>query len=403
MGNYSLISSKRGKIAPYSPIRKFVPYLEEAKKKGIEVFEIHIGQPDLSTPKEILKNLRNFKGERLVYTNSLGPEELRKAWQKYFQDNNIHFELSEIIATIAGSEAILFAICAVCDPGEKILTFEPMYPNYLGYAVLAGITLEGVRLLPEKGYHLPPKKEIEKKIDKKTRAILFSNPNNPTGTVFTRQEIETIVKIAKKHNIFILSDETYREFVYDGKKHYSPISFPDGKDRTIILESVSKKFSACGARIGCLACKNKEIIEAVAKFAQARLSLPEAEAMAVIPLLKNSKKYTTKVAKEYKKRRDTVFSALKKIAGVFCLKPEGAFYIMVKLPVDDSEKFSKWLLTDFSYNKKTVMVAPGAGFYLTKGLGNNEVRIAFVLSSEKLKEAIALLKIALEKYQNENL
>jgi aspartate aminotransferase len=255
-----------------------------------------------------------------------------------------------------------------------------------------------LRTFAKNGFHLPSKKEIEKKISKKTRGILICNPNNPTGTVYEKEELKMLAEIAKKKNLFILSDEAYREFVFDGR-HHSMMNFPEIRDRVILLDSVSKRFSACGARIGCLASKNKKVIEGATKFAQARLSVPMVEQLAVIPLLKNSKKYTQKIVKEYKKRRDVVFTALEKIPGVFCLKPKGAFYIMVKLPIKDSDHFAKWFLTDFSWQRKTVMVAPASGFYATKNLGKDEVRIAFVLSVSKLKGAMEVFKKGLEKYK----
>ena len=401
--------SKRAEEAQFSPIRKFVPFLEKAKKRGVEVFELHIGQPDLETPKEILREIKNFKGKILSYTNSIGIEEVRKAWQKYYKDVGINLDTSEIIVTTGGSEAIFFAFATICNPGQEIIVFEPFYTNYNGYASIAGIKLVPVRTFAKNGFHLPSQKEIEKKINKKTRGILICNPNNPTGTVYKKEELKMIAKIAKRHNLFILSDEVYREFVYDGEKHYSMMDFPEIQDRVILLDSVSKRFSACGARIGCLASKNKKVIEGATKFAQARLSSPMVEQSAVIPLLKNSKKYTQKIVREYKRRRDTVFEALQKIPGIFCLKPKGAFYIIVKLPIKprsrdaslrgkDSDDFAKWLLTKFSFRGKTVMVASASGFYATKGLGKDEIRIAFVLSSKKLKEAMEVFKKGLEKY-----
>jgi len=390
--------SKRAEEAQFSPIRKFVPFLEAAKKKGIEVFELHIGQPDLETPKEILKEIKNFKGKILSYTNSIGIEEVRLAWQKYYRDFGINFDISEIIVTTGGSEAILFAFATICDPGQEIIVFEPFYTNYNGYASIAGVKLVPLRTFAKNGFHLPEKKEIEKKISKKTRGILICNPNNPTGTVYKKEELKMLAKIAKKYNLFILSDEVYREFVFDGEKHYSMANFPEIKNQVILLDSISKRFSACGARIGCLASKNKKVIEGATKFAQARLSVPQVEQLAVIPILKNSKKYTQKIVAEYRRRRDAVFAALQKIPGLFCLKPKGAFYITVKLPIKNSDDFTQWLLTDFSFKGKTVMVAPASGFYATKGLGKDEIRLAFVLSSQKLKEAMEIFKKGLEKY-----
>ena len=390
--------SKRAREAQFSPIRKFVPFLEEAKRKGIKVFELHIGQPDLETPEEILNEIKNFKGKILSYTNSLGILETRKAWQKYYKDFGIDFDISEIIVTVGGSEAILFAFATICSPGEEVIVFEPFYSNYNGYASISGIRLKPVRTFAENGFHLPPKKEILKKINRKTKGILICNPNNPTGTVYEKEELEMIAKIAKEKNLFVLSNETYREFVYDGKKHYSMMEFRGLQDRVILLDSVSKRFSACGARIGCLASKNKKVIEGATKFAQARLSPPMIEQLAVIPILINSKKYTGKIAKEYKDRRDEVFKSLQKIPGICCVKPSGAFYITVKLPIKNSDDFAKWLLTDFSFKGKTVMVAPGSGFYATPGAGKDEIRIAFVLSKAKLKEAMAVFSKALNEY-----
>ena len=391
--------SQRAQEAQFSPIRKFVPFLEEVKKKGIKVFELHIGQPDLKTPQEILKGIRRFKEKIIAYTPSDGISKVKAAWQKYYKDVGINFNLSEIIVTVGGSEAILFVFAAICNPGEEIIVFEPFYTNYNGYASVAGIKLVPLKTVIKTGFHLPSQKEIEEKITSRTKGILICNPNNPTGTVYSKKELKMVINIAKKYNLFILSDEVYREFVYDGEKHYSIMDFPDALSRAIILDSVSKRFSACGTRIGCLASKNKKVIEAVTKFAQARLSSPMVEQLAVVPLLEKSKKYTQKIIAEYKKRRDVVFEALRKISGVQCLKPKGAFYITVKLPIEDSEHFAKWLLTDFSFKGKTVMVAPASGFYATPGLGKEEIRIAFVLSSPKLKEAMDILKISLKEYQ----
>jgi aspartate aminotransferase len=391
--------SLRAKKTPFSPIRKFVPLLERVKKRGVKVYEIHIGQPDLSTPPLILRGIRKFREKRLVYTPSPGIEELRLAWQKYYRDLKINFNLGDILATVGGSEAIFFSFLAVCDPGDEILIFEPFYTTYNSYSFITGVKLVPITTFSKTGFHLPSREEIEKKITKKTRAFLICNPNNPTGTVYTKKELENIVEIAKKYNLFIISDETYREFVYDGEKHYSIMNFKEARTKAILLDSVSKGFSACGARIGCLASKNREVITAVTKFAQARLSLPHVEQKAVIPVLRNSKKYTKDVVAEYKRRRDTVFEELQKIPGIECQKPKGAFYIIVKLPIKDSDDFTEWLLDKFSFSGETVMVSPAAGFYASSGRGKDEIRIAFVLSSPKLKRAIKILGIALKKYK----
>lgn len=390
--------SKRAKKVQFSPIRKFVPLLHKVKEKGIKVFELHIGQPDLPTPKEILRKIKNFKGKALTYTPSTGIPEVKSAWQKYYKNVGINFDISEIIVTTGGSEAIFFAFEITCDPGEEIIIFEPFFTAYNSYASITGAKLVALETYAKTGFHLPNKREIEKRISKKTRGILICNPSNPTGRVYERSELRMIAQLAQKHNLFILSDEVYREFVYDGKKHYSMMSFSDIRNQVILLDSVSKRFSACGARIGCLASKNKRVIQAATKFAQARLSSPMIEQLAIVPLLENSQKYTKKIAAEYKRRRDTVFEMLQKIPGVLCQKPKGAFYVTVKLPVKDSEHFTEWLLTKFSWRGKTVMVAPAAGFYATKGLGRDEVRIAFVLSPSKLKEAMKVFRKGLEKY-----
>ena len=395
---FSKISRRAGKT-PSSPIRKFVPLLEKVKKRGIKVYEIHIGQPDLSTPSQILNKIRSFKGKRLTYTPSTGIGELKSAWQRYYKSLGINFEPSEIVATIGGSEAIFFAFTAVGDPKDEILVFEPFYTSYNSYSAMTGIKLVPITTKANTGFHLPSPKKIEEKITNKTRAILICNPNNPTGTVYTKKELKDIVAIARKYNLFIISDETYREFIYDKQKHYSIINFRKIRSQAILLDSVSKRFSACGVRIGCLCSKNKEVIKAVTRFTQARLSLPMIEQKAIIPVLKKAKKYTKKVVDEYRKRRDTVFEELKKIPEVKCVKPKGAFYMIVKLPIKDSNDFAEWILTKFSFRGETVMVTPASGFYATRGLGKDEIRIAFVLSSPKLKRAIKILKRGLKVYK----
>ncbi len=395
-----LKTSSRAINAPLSPIRKFVPLLQKAKKRGLDVFELHIGQPDLKTPAAILNKIKNFDEKIIRYTPSNGIPEVQSAWKKYFKDFGINFDESEIIITVAGSEAIVFALTTVCDPGDEVIVFEPFYTNYNGFSAMAGVKLVPVRTLVSTGFHLPKRAVIEKKISKKTKAILVCNPSNPTGTVYSKKELQMIVDVAKKHDLFILADEVYREFVYDGEKHYSIMDFPKARLRTIILDSVSKRFSACGVRIGCLASKNKDVINGATKFAQARLSSPMVEQLATVPLLLNSKAYTKKIVKEYKKRRDAVYEGLQKIPGIQCLKPKGAFYITVKLPVKSAEDFTRWLLAKFSYNNQTVMLAPAAGFYASKGLGKDEIRIAFVLSAPKMKQAMKVLRIALEKYND---
>lgn len=390
--------SRRLKYTQFSPIRKLAPYAEAAKNKGIKVYHLNIGQPDFGTPSEIKKVIRNFKGD-LIYAPSEGIDQARAAWQKYYRDFGIDVDKEDIIVTTGGSEAIIFAMTAICDPGEEILVFEPFYPNYAGYASQAGIKLSPVTLSIKNGFHLPNTEKIIKKINKKTRGILVCNPSNPTGTCFTEKELQMIAKIAYKYNLFILADEVYREFVFDGKCYQSLMDFPKIRKQLILLDSASKRFNACGARVGVLVSSNKKIVQNILKLAQARLSVATLEQLAVIPLLLKSKKYIKKLVLEYQARRDVVFNALKKIPGVKCHKPEGAFYIIAKLPIENAEHFSKWLLTSFCDKQETVMLAPAKDFYISKNLGQDEVRIAYVLNQKDLKRAMEILKKAIKKYK----
>lgn len=393
--------SSRAKLAPFSPIRKLIPLARKAEKQGVEIFYLNIGQPDFETPCKIKKGLCQYQQcgpENIPYAPSEGIWETILAWQKYYKDHGIKVAPEDIIITAGGSEAIIFAMTIVCDPGDEIIVFEPFYANYKGYAKLSGIKLKSVTLTLKTGFHLSSEREITSKITKKTKAILVCNPSNPTGSVLSAKEIEMLVGIAKKYKLFILSDEAYREFILNGEKHISFMQFPEIKDQVILLDSVSKRFNACGMRIGALVSKNKEVVQNVLKFAQARLSVATAEQKAIIPLLLNSRPYTKQLIARYRRRRDIVYAALKDIPGVVCQKPEGAFYVITKLPIDDSEKFCQWLLEKFRYNNKTVLVAPASDFYATKGLGKKEVRIAYVLNEKKLKEAMEILKRAIFEY-----
>lgn len=393
--------SKRAKSTPFSPIRKLTPLARKAKKEGVEIFELNIGQPDFETPCEIKKALCQYQScgpENIPYAPSEGIYKTILAWQKYYQDNGIKVNPKNIIITTGGSEAIIFAMTVIADPGDEIIVFEPFYANYKGYAKLSGIKLKPVTLSVKNGFHLPPQSEIISKITKKTKAILVCNPSNPTGVILSKKEIEMIVKIAKKYKLFVLSDEAYREFVFNGTKHISFMKFPQIKNQVILLDSVSKRFNACGLRIGVLVSKNRKIIESVLKFAQARLSVATTEQLSVIPLLLNSKTYTKNLIAKYKRRREVVFKFLKEIKGAVFSKPEGAFYVIVKLPVDSSEKFCRWLLEKFRYKNKTVSLAPASDFYMTSGLGKNEVRIAYVLNEKKLAEAMEILERAILEY-----
>lgn len=399
--NQKFLISKRASQSPFSPIRKLTPLAKKAEKEGVKVFYLNIGQPDFETPCEIKKALCQYQKcgpENIPYAPSEGIWETILAWQKYYQDHRIKVNPQDIMVTTGGSEAIIFAMTVVCDPGDEIIVFEPFYANYKGYAKLSGIKLKPVALTVETGFHLPSEREITSKISKKTKAILVCNPSNPTGTVLLPGEIRMLAKMAKKYKLFILSDEAYREFILNGKEHISFMHFPEVKDQVILLDSVSKRFNACGVRIGALVSKNKEIMQNALKFAQARLSVATAEQKAIIPLLLNSQPYTKKLIARYRHRRNVVFDGLKNIPGVVCQKPEGAFYVMAKLPIGDSEKFCRWMLEKFRYKGKTVLVAPASDFYQTTGLGKDEVRIAYVLNEEKLVEAMEILKRAILEY-----
>ena len=393
-------TSKRAAAMPASPLRKLVGLAVERQKKGIKVDHLNIGQPDIKTPEVFYRELRKFKANPVAYAPSQGIDVAITAWQKYFRSVDIKFKEDEIVITNGGSEAIIYAMCAVADPGEEVLAFEPFYTNYNGFGSIGGVNVTAVRLKIEDGFHLPPDKEIEKHITKKTKAFIFTNPSNPTGTVFTKPELKRLVKLAKKHNLFILADETYREMSFTGKKCFSLMNFPEVKNQVILLDSASKRFSACGARMGVLASHNKEIMTASLRFCMARLCAPTVEQMALIPIIENPKKYVQPVVKEFKKRRDIVYEGLKKIPNITMSKPEGAFYIVCGLPVKSSEHFSKWLIEKFEYQGETVLLAPAPGFYATKGAGQKEIRIAYVLNSRDLKKSLTILKKALECYKD---
>ena len=390
--------SKRAQFIPASPMRKFIPYAERAKKKGIEIYHLNIGQPDLEIPSQVYKSIRNFKEKILPYGRSEGEIEFIKAWQKYFENYGINFSEDEIVITTGGSEAIIFAMITVCNPGEEIIVFEPFYANYNGFAALADIKLKPVTCQRDNNFRLPEKSEIEKKITKKTKAILICNPNNPTGTVYTKKEIQRLIDLALKHNLFILSDEVYREFVYTDQKHQSIAYFPKIKKQAILLDSLSKRFNVCGARVGCLASKNKKIIEAAIKLSQARLSPPYLEEKILLSILRKPKFYLKRLVSEYRKRRKVVVQALSRIPGAKFIEPQGAFYIIVELPINDSEKFAKWLLEKYNYKGKTVMIAPATGFYATPNLGKKEIRIAWILKKEDLAKALDILRRGIEDY-----
>ena len=390
--------SQRVKNTPASPIRKFAPLAEAAKNRGIFIYHLNIGQPDMETPKGIRKTFGHFKGKVVLYAPSQGILEVIKAWQRYYLSHGLGLEKENILITSGGSEAIFFSLMAICDPGDEIIIFEPFYPDFAGFAAMANINLVPITLSVENNFRLPSIEEIRKKITPKTKAILICNPNNPTGAVYSKKELQDIVNLAYKNNLFVISDEVYREFIYNGEGHTSILEFPEISDRAILIDSVSKRFNHCGGRVGVLVSRNLELMQNILKFAQARLAVPTLEQYSVIPLLNAPKEYTDSIRDEYLKRRDIVFNILKSISGVICTMPQGAFYIIAKLPIDNSVDFVKWLLTDFSYNKKTVMVTPAQDFYVTPGLGKNEIRIAYVLNEKDIKEAMEIFKKGLAEY-----
>lgn len=391
--------SKRASQLPASPIRKLVPFADEAKKNGVKIYHLNIGQPDIESPDKYLKALRQFKEKTIAYEDSRGNAVLRQGLVEFYANYKIKIKPDEVMITQGASEALVFSLLAVADTDDEVLVIEPFYANYAGFAGMGNIKLKPITTKAETGFHLPKRKKIEKLITKKTKAIIICNPNNPTGTVYSFKELEMIVKLAKKYSLWVIGDETYREFVYEKTKHYSLMGFNQISQQLIMVDSFSKRYSLCGARLGCLVSKNKKIIEVGLKMAQARLSVSTTAQVAGIEALKVSQKYLQTINREYRLRRDEVVKALVNEPGVTLEKPEGAFYITVKLPVRNTEKFAKWLLTDFRYNNETVMVAPAEGFYLTPGLGKQEIRIAYVLNRRKLKKAMNILLIALKEYK----
>lgn len=393
------VSSRLFRV-PASPIRKLVPYANEAKKQGVKVYHLNIGDPDIETPKAMINVLKNWSESLIPYSQSQGDLKFLESLIFYYHKLGYGFiSSSNIQVTTGGSEAISMAFFAICEKGDEVIVFEPFYTNYNSYAAVNQIKLVPVRTYGEIGFHLPDKKEIEKKISKKTRAILICNPSNPTGTVYSKEEMETLVDLAKKYNLFLISDEVYREFIYDGKKHVSILDYMKKlPEQTVLLDSLSKRYSLCGARLGMVVSLNKEVMAGVLRIAQGRLSSGYVDQKIAEKLTEVTSSYFKKTHKEYQKRRDVLYHGLKKIKGVFLEKPEGAFYTIVRLPVKDSEDFCKWLLTDFRLNNETVMFAPAAGFYATPGLGKQEVRIAYVLNIYDLKRSIEILQRALVKY-----
>jgi aspartate aminotransferase len=390
--------SEKGKAMPASPIRKLVPYAEAAKKKGRKVYHLNIGQPDIPTPEVALNAIRNIDLKVIEYSHSAGNETYRRKLASYYQKLGINIDHTEILITTGGSEAVLFALMACVNPGEEVITPEPFYANYNGFATSAGVKVVPVTSYIKDDFALPPIKEIEKKITARTKGIIICNPNNPTGYLYSKEELLHLREIVKRHDLFLFSDEVYREFCYDGAEHFSAMKLEGIENNVIMLDSVSKRYSVCGVRIGALITKNKEVISTALKFAQARLSPPGLGQIVGEASIDTPANYFKDVNKEYTARRNYMVEALNKIPGVYCPKPKGAFYTVVRLPVDDSDKFAQWLLEEFEFCNQTVMVAPASGFYSTPGFGKNEVRIAYVLKIEDLKNAMEVLSEALKIY-----
>ncbi len=390
--------SQKATAMPASPIRKLVPFAEAAKKKGTKIYHLNIGQPDIETPASFLNAIKTADLKIVEYSHSAGNESYRKKLCNYYQEYNIALDPSEIIITCGGSEAIEFALLSCFNPGDEIIIPEPFYANYNGFSKAADVVVKPIRSYIESGFALPPIAEFEKAITPKTKGIMICNPGNPTGYLYTKPELEALRDLVKKHDLFLLSDEVYREFCYDGKEYVSVMHLTGIENNVVLLDSISKRYSACGARIGAMISKNKEIMTAALKFAQARLSPPSYGQIGAEAALDTPKSYFEGVKKEYVARRDYVIGALNKMEGVFCPNPSGAFYCIAKLPIDNADKFCQWLLEEFNYNSQTVMLAPATGFYSTPGAGSNEVRIAYVLKIDDLKAAMTCLDEALKVY-----
>ena len=392
------ILSEKAILMPASPIRKLVPYSEKAKTQGITVYHLNIGQPDIETPEVALNAVKNLDRKVIEYSHSAGFESYRNALSAYYIKNGIRVSPEDIIITTGGSEALIFGFMTTCNPGDEVIIPEPFYANYNGFAVTAGINVVPVTATIESGFALPPITEIEKKITSKTKGIVICNPGNPTGYLYSKEELEQLRDLVKKHDLFLFADEVYREFCYDGAVPFSVMNLEGIENNVIMIDSVSKRYSMCGARIGALISKNKEVMAAALKFGQARLSPPTIDQIAAEAALKTPQSYFDNVVHEYVQRRNIMIKGLNSIPGVFCPNPSGAFYCVAKFPVDDAEKFCQWLLEDFSYEGQTVMMAPANGFYATKGAGLQEARIAYVLNQEDLKNAVICLEKALEVY-----
>lgn len=390
--------SSKALTMPESPIRKLVPYAEKAKSSGKSVFHLNIGQPDIETPEAALKAIKNIDRTVIEYSHSAGFQSYRERLSNYYKNVGIDVEYDNILVTTGGSEALTFGFMSTCDPNDEVIIPEPFYANYNGFAVAAGLNVVPVTANIEDGFALPPVEEIEKKITPKTKAIVICNPGNPTGYLYSKKELEKLRDIIKAYDLFLFADEVYREFCYDGATPFSVMNLDEIDNNVIMIDSVSKRYSMCGARIGAMVSKNKEVMSAALKFGQARLSPPTIDQIAAEAALDTPQSYFDNVVGEYVERRNIMVDGLNQIPGVFCPKPSGAFYCVAKFPVDSAEKFCQWLLEEFDYNGDTVMMAPASGFYSTDGLGNQEARIAYVLNKESLRKAVKCLEEALKIY-----
>ena len=392
--------SKKGIDMPESPIRKLAPFADKAKASGKHIYQLNIGQPDIKTPENALNAVKNNQLDILAYSPSQGFESYREKLAHYYEKHDIAINANQLLITTGGSEALMFVMGSITDAGDEVIIAEPFYANYNGFATAMNVKVKAVTAKLSDDFALPPISNFEAQITDKTKAIILCNPGNPTGYIYTREEMQAIADLALKHDLFVVADEVYREFAYEGHQHYSILTFPELKEHAIMVDSVSKRFSMCGARIGCLVTKNDQVIKAAMKFAQARLSPPTFAQIAAEEALSVEDVYFDEVISEYRSRRDTLIEELRKIDGITIAKPKGAFYCTVELPIDDAEDLAKWLLESFDIDGETLMVAPAAGFYSTPGLGKSEIRLAYVLEKESLRKAVHILKEGLKAYQN---
>ena len=390
--------SSRGQHMPASPIRKLVPYAEEAKRRGVKVYHLNIGQPDIETPANMMDAIRNIQMKVVSYSHSAGILSYRKKLVEYYDRNNIEVTTDEMIVTAGGSEAILFALMSCLDPGDEMIVPEPFYANYNGFAIAAGVVIKPIESFIEDGFALPPISSFEEAITPRTKAIMICNPNNPTGYLYSLEELETLQEIIKKHDLYLFADEVYREFCYDGQKHHSVMNLKGIEQNVVLMDSVSKRYSACGLRIGVMISRNKELMATAMKFAQARLSPPSIGQIGAEAGVDTPEEYMDAVLNEYVQRRDIVVNSINKMEGCYCPNPGGAFYANPRLPIDDSDRFCQWILEDFNYENQTVMMAPATGFYFTPGRGKDEVRISYVLNVDDLKKAMKCLEESLKVY-----